>query len=258
MNIIETNLQFKEMNTRKVTNRIILHHAEATNCAAEDIHGWHLNNGWSGAGYHFLIRKTGEIYRLRPEDKVGAHAGGSNNDSIGVCFEGRYQEETMPEVQIKAGQELVDYLKQKYGMTKVQKHSDVCNTSCPGKNFPFEQIANGTTINEIYTIHDNTYTHKEFVKEVQVCIGAKVDGISGKETLSKTITVSKRKNNRHAVVRPIQKYLNTLGFNCGQVDGIAGKLFDNAVKSYQRANGCVVDGEITARNKTWKKLLKLA
>lgn len=135
MNIIETNLQFKEMNTRKVTNRIILHHAEATNCAAEDIHGWHLNNGWSGAGYHFLIRKTGEIYRLRPEDKVGAHAGGSNNDSIGVCFEGRYQEETMPEVQIKAGQELVDYLKQKYGMTKVQKHSDVCNTSCPRQKF---------------------------------------------------------------------------------------------------------------------------
>ena len=121
-----------------------------------------------------------------------------------------------------------------------------------GKNFPFEQIANGNTV------VDNTYTHKDFVREVQACIGVKVDGISGKETLSKTITVSKRKNNRHAVVRPIQKYLNTLGFNCGQVDGIAGKLFDNAVKSYQRANGCVVDGEITARNKTWKKLLKLA
>lgn len=97
-----------------------------------------------------------------------------------------------------------------------------------------------------------------FVREVQSACGAKVDGIAGKETLSKTITVSKTKNSRHAVVKPIQKYLNALGFNCGAVDGIAGKLFDSAVKSYQKGNSCVCDGEITARNKTWKKLLKLA
>ncbi len=116
----------------------------------------------------------------------------------------------------------------------------------------------GIKTNEIYTIVDSTYTHKDFVKEVQNAIGAKVDGIAGKETLSKTVTVSKRKNSRHAVVKPIQKYLNALVYNCGAVDGIAGTLFDNAVKSYQKANSCVCDGEITARNMTWKKLLKLA
>lgn len=57
MKIIETNLKFKQMDTRKSTNRIILHHAAAINCSAEDIHRWHLNNGWAGAGYHFLVRK---------------------------------------------------------------------------------------------------------------------------------------------------------------------------------------------------------
>ncbi len=256
MEIIETNLQFKAMNTRKATNRIILHHAEASNCTAEDIHRWHLNNGWSGAGYQFLVRKDGKIYRLRPEDKVGAHAGGNNSDSIGICFEGKYQEETMPETQIKAGQELVAYLKQKYNISKVQRHSDVCSTSCPGKNFPFDEIANGSVAGNAPV--QNTYTHKDFVREVQVCIGAKVDGIAGPETLSKTITVSKIKNSRHTVVKPIQRYLNALGYNCGVVDGIAGTLFDNAIKSYQKANSYVADGEITARNKTWKKLLKLA
>lgn len=128
----------------------------------------------------------------------------------------------------------------------------------PGKNFPFEQIANGTKTDEIHTIIDNTYSHQDFVREVQACIGAKVDGIAGPETLSKTVTVSKTKNSRHAVVKPIQRYLNALGFGCGAVDGIAGSKFDNAVKSYQKANSCVADGEITARNKTWKKLLKLA
>lgn len=32
MEIIETNLQFKDMNIRKSTERIILHHADAKNC----------------------------------------------------------------------------------------------------------------------------------------------------------------------------------------------------------------------------------
>lgn len=104
---------------------------------------------------------------------------------------------------------------------------------------------------------DNTYTHTDFVKDVQKAIGAKVDGIARNETLSKTVTVSKTKNSRHAVVKPIQTYLNSIGYNCGEADGIAGVKFDVAVKAYQRANGCVVDGEITKGNKTWKALLKL-
>lgn len=101
----------------------------------------------------------------------------------------------------------------------------------------------------------STYSYKDFVKDVQKAILAKVDGIAGSETLSKTVTVSRQKNNRHAVVRPIQKYLNSIGFNCGTVDGIAGVKFDSAVKAFQRANGCVVDGEITKGNKTWRCLL---
>ena len=104
-----------------------------------------------------------------------------------------------------------------------------------------------------------TYTYKDFVMDVQRGIGAKVDGIAGPETLSKTVTVSAKKNNRHAVVKPIQKYLYVLGYTeVGATDGIAGPKFTTATKRYQKENKCVVDGEITARNKTWKKLLKLA
>ena len=35
----------------------------------------------------------------------------------------------------------INKLIKKYGISKVQKHSDVCATSCPGKNFPFSEIA---------------------------------------------------------------------------------------------------------------------
>lgn len=102
------------------------------------------------------------------------------------------------------------------------------------------------------------YTHKDFIKEVQAAIGVKVDGIAGSETLSKTVTVSMIKNNRHAVVKPIQKYLNSIGYNSGNPDGIAGSKFDSAVKAFQKGNGCVADGEVTAKKNTWKRLLKLS
>ncbi len=102
------------------------------------------------------------------------------------------------------------------------------------------------------------YSHKEFVKEVQAAINAKVDGIAGNETLSKTVTVSMAKNNRHTVVKPIQKYLSSINFDTGAADGIAGSKFDKAVKSYQKAHNCVADGEITKGKGTWKKLLKIS
>lgn len=140
MNIIETNLSFGSMSKRKKTNRIILHHAAASTCDAATIHRWHKAKGWSGAGYHFLVRKDGKIYRLRPEDKVGAHASGNNSDSLGICFEGNFQTETMGQTQINAGKELVAHLKNKYNISKVQKHKDVGSTACPGANFPFVEI----------------------------------------------------------------------------------------------------------------------
>jgi N-acetylmuramoyl-L-alanine amidase CwlA len=104
----------------------------------------------------------------------------------------------------------------------------------------------------------NDYSLAAFVKDVQRAIGAAVDGIAGKETLSKTVTVSSKINRRHAVVKAVQKRLNALGFDAGKVDGVAGSKFTSAVKKYQAAKGCVVDGEVTARASTWKKLLELA
>ena len=99
------------------------------------------------------------------------------------------------------------------------------------------------------------YTLKSFIMDVQKATGSKVDGIAGAETLSKTVTVSAKTNRKHAVVKPIQKRLNALGFNCGAVDGIAGQKFTAAVIAYQKSKGAITDGEITARHRTWQHLL---
>ena len=282
MNIIDTNLNFKQMDTRKSTQRIILHHAAAKNCSAEDIQRWHLNNGWSGAGYHFLVRKDGKIYRLRPEDKVGAHAYGSNYNSVGICFEGDYMTENMPEDAIKSGQELVAFLKNKYGISTVQGHRDVGATSCPGDNFPFNQIANATEIitpkpseetgkiaqiqnavNEKYGLDidvDNIYgneTKKALVKGLQTELNKQfegnlvVDGIFGTNTYNACINV--RRGAEGNITWLIQSMLICHSFNIN-ADGIFGPATERAVRDFQSRNGLSVDG-IVGKN-TFNKLFK--
>lgn len=134
----------QKLSKRGRTDYIVLHHADAKTCGPDDVHRWHLGNGWAGIGYHYFIRKDGSIYRGRPEDTIGAQTQGYNNRSIGVCFEGDYDREpTMPEAQKRAGQELVSYLKAKYPNAKVVGHRDLGNTACPGTYFPFVGIASG-------------------------------------------------------------------------------------------------------------------
>lgn len=144
VNIKETNLSFSTLTTRTATTRIFLHHAAATTCGVETIHTWHKNQGWSGIGYHFVVRKDGTIERGRPEDKVGAHVSGHNSDSIGICFEGNFESETMNEAQKQAGTNLVAYVKSLYKVDNVYQHKDVAATACAGANFPFEDIVGGT------------------------------------------------------------------------------------------------------------------
>ena len=103
---------------------------------------------------------------------------------------------------------------------------------------------------------DSEYGLEDFIKEVQQIIGAAVDGIAGPETLSKTITVSAKINNNHAIVAPIQRRLAAMGYTeVGEVDGIAGPKFTEAVKRLQKEKGKFVDGEITKGHITWKLIL---
>ena len=182
MNIIETNLGFGSMSVRSRTTRIIVHHAAASNCGAATIHQWHLNNGWSGIGYHFVVRKNGTIERGRPEKYVGAHATGANSDSIGICFEGNFESETMGSAQKNAGKELVAWLKSKYGISTVQRHKDVGATSCPGKNFPFAEIAGASgsvyvTTSGAGSIAVDGWWGVDTSKLLQTIFGTPVDGI---------------------------------------------------------------------------------
>lgn len=53
-----------------------------------EINQWHRARGWSGIGYHFVIKRDGTIEPGRAIDKTGAHAYGVNRVSWGVCMVG--------------------------------------------------------------------------------------------------------------------------------------------------------------------------
>lgn len=73
-------------------NQIIVHCADTPanmNVGAKEIRHWHVfGNGWSDIGYHYVIRRNGEVERGREDARVGAHCRGQNKDSIGICMVG--------------------------------------------------------------------------------------------------------------------------------------------------------------------------
>lgn len=110
-----------------------------------------------------------------------------------------------------------------------------------------------------YDAYEPTYTLKQFIKDIQRATGSKVDGIAGPETLSNTVTLSAKLNRKHPAVYYVQRRLKALGYTeVGEIDGVAGGKFTAAVKHFQKDHGRMVDGEITARQITWQKLLGMA
>lgn len=286
LNIIEKTYKTNEnLSIRNSTERIILHHAAASQCSSDDIDKWHKQKDYSCIGYHFFIKKNGTIYRGRQENAIGAHAYQNNYNSIGICFEGDFEKEQMTDAQVEAGKELVAYLKNKYNISKVQKHSDVNNTSCPGRNFRFDEIANSTvknvntfvevkkeargsvatiqyTLNNKYGLNiavDNIYgqkTKRALVKALQTELNKQfnaklvVDGIFG--SLTKNACVVVEKGDSGNITYLIQAMLVCKGYNIS-VDADFGNNTENAVRDYQSKNRLVIDG--IARKKYFCKII---
>lgn len=203
MEIIETNFDYGSMTPRSISqiDRIILHHAGAEHCTAEDIDRWHKANGWAGIGYNFFVNKAGEIYRCRPMEYVPAHCSGYNTCSIGVCFEGNFEYEWMDSIQIESGKWIVSYLKELYGISDVGKHNDYNATDCPGANFPFSEIVSGEPVPPVPPTPPTPSTPTERVMTVQRWLNeygydTYVDGIAGEQTFKNIVKVYQNELNK--------------------------------------------------------------
>lgn len=117
---------------RKITEIII--HCSATppnlDIGVAEIDKWHKERGWSGCGYHAVIRRDGTIEKGRPLERPGAHARGHNSNSIGICLIGGVDSHSTATCNFTRKQfanlsALVDSLLQNYGPVRVIGHRDL-------------------------------------------------------------------------------------------------------------------------------------
>lgn len=128
---------------RNSTKYIVLHHASAKNYSFKQCHQGHLNNGWTGIGYHFYVTKDGSIYEGRPINAVGAQVSNYNSISLGICAEGNYDtESSMPEKQLKSIAELLEHVKNIYPNAQIVGHKELGATACPGRYYPLDKLKN--------------------------------------------------------------------------------------------------------------------
>ena len=105
--------------------------------SAEEIDGWHRKKGWKGIGYHYVVRRDGQIEPGRPEEMVGAHCVNHNAHSIGICYEGGLDIRGQPDDTRTAEQkatmrQLLEDLHKRYPRALVVGHRDLSHDrDCP-------------------------------------------------------------------------------------------------------------------------------
>lgn len=128
---------------RTNTSYIVIH-CSATrpnmDLGAKEIRQWHLNNGWSDIGYHWVIRRNGKIEKGRTENLVGAHEPTRNKNSVGICMVGgvsqkdyRIAENNFTPEQWSTLEALIKDVQKRYPNTKVHGHRDApkVKKACP-------------------------------------------------------------------------------------------------------------------------------
>ncbi|MDD4980665.1 MAG: N-acetylmuramoyl-L-alanine amidase [Candidatus Omnitrophica bacterium] len=110
--------------------RAVIHHSASPDVSAKTIDKWHKERGWSGIGYHFVIRVDGKIEKGRPLSKKGAHAKGRNH-YIGICLTGY---DTFTPTQTKS----LVFLLNNLGVKEIFPHHE----KCPGKGLNLQYVKN--------------------------------------------------------------------------------------------------------------------
>ena len=127
--------------SREIT-KIILHTAahgtpeKNHDTSSSEINDWHVQRGWDGIGYHYVIRLNGVIERGRDELKQGAHCKGENENSIGICFSGNGDFHDITNMQRVSASHLILSLCRRYNLTDsaiFPHHVFNEHKTCPGK-----------------------------------------------------------------------------------------------------------------------------
>ncbi len=131
---------------------IVIHHSATDYGNSAQFNKAHINKGWEGVGYHFVIdngtagKADGQLETTPRWIKQlnGAHckAGTMNENGIGICLVGNFSQDYVSQRQMNSLIYLVKELKSYYKIPKsrILGHGEVpgASTECPGKNFPWK------------------------------------------------------------------------------------------------------------------------
>lgn len=119
---------------------LILHHADM-NGSVLDVNRVHLDRGFWEIGYNYYVRKDGSIWQGRPENCEQANCYNYNTNSVSICAEGNFMEDTMSDAQKQAIIEVGRWIEGRYGnKLQVKGHKELQATDCPGTNYPLSEI----------------------------------------------------------------------------------------------------------------------
>lgn len=104
-------------------SHIIVHHS-AANTRSNDfpavirsIWDFHANTrGWDDIGYNWLIDANGVIYEGRGTERLGAHFSCMNEETVGVCLIGNFEEDKPTEAALEALQQFIAWEAHKGGI----------------------------------------------------------------------------------------------------------------------------------------------
>jgi hypothetical protein len=141
MFVIEEQYEWaRPLSVRTSTEVLVIHHTAERGSTPQQIHDYHRSKGWSGIAYNYYVRQDGSVYRGRPEWAAGGHTLNYNHNSIGICFEGNFEEEEMNGGQLEAGQWLIGDILTRYPDLRLVGHRDLNATACPGRGFPMKEM----------------------------------------------------------------------------------------------------------------------
>lgn len=126
--------------------RVVIHHTDTQTSLSvpegsrlvSSIQTYHMTQrGFDDIGYNFIIGGDGSVFEGRGWGVMGAHAKGSNRDSLGVAFLGNFNKSSPSEQAISSAKQLLQS-----GVSKghiipgfaLLGHKNVGETECPGDN----------------------------------------------------------------------------------------------------------------------------
>ena len=128
--------------SKRIIHYLVVHCSatpEGRTHTAKDIDLWHRQRGFNEIGYNYVILLDGTIEQGRDVDKIPAHVEGYNKDSIGICYIGGVDKNTLQPkdtrtfAQKEALTKLLKELKKLYPDAVIQGHRDFTGVkkACP-------------------------------------------------------------------------------------------------------------------------------